>query len=133
MFEPLSSIDGISFYSLQKIHGIAKLQNLPKQFVIHHFDNDFDESNGRFMDTAALIKNIDLIISADTSIVHVAGSLGAQTWVLLPYNAEWRWQKKRNDTPWYPYTMRLFRQKKPGDWTTVIEEVKHALQELINM
>lgn len=94
LFEPLSSIDGISFYSLQKIHGIAKLQNLPKQFVIHHFDNDFDESNGRFMDTAALIKNIDLIISADTSIVHVAGSLGAQTWVLLPYNAEWRWQKK---------------------------------------
>lgn len=78
------------------------------------------------MDTAAIMKNLDLIITVDTSIAHLAGGLGMPVWVMLPFPAEWRWLEDRSDSPWYS-TMRLFRQKKFGDWESLFEEVKNAL------
>jgi len=122
-FAPLAKLDNVSLYSLQKIHGTEQLNEI--DFAVHSFE-DLDEQNGPFMDTAALIKNLDLVICADTSIVHVAGALGAPVWVLLPYTAEWRWMKDKNDTPWYP-TMRLFRQTEPGNWEPVIAAIKKEL------
>jgi ADP-heptose:LPS heptosyltransferase len=78
------------------------------------------------MDTAAVIKNLDVIVSVDTSIVHLAGALEKPVWVLIPQVAEWRWLQDRTNTPWYP-TMRLFRQKKYGNWHHTIEEITDEL------
>ena len=76
-----------------------------------------------FAETAALIANLDVVISVDTAVAHLAGALGKPTWIMLPAVApDWRWMLDREDTPWYP-TARLFRQKLPGDWTGVIEQV----------
>jgi hypothetical protein len=79
--------------------------------------------------TAAVIGSLDLVISVDTMAAHLAGALGANVWTLIPFDADWRWMTDRNDTPWYP-TMRLFRQTRPGDWSTVIEEVRRKLDVL---
>jgi tetratricopeptide (TPR) repeat protein len=83
-----------------------------------------------FQDTAAIMTALDLIISSDTSIVNLAGALGIPVWVLLPFNADWRWFLDREDSPWYP-TARLFRQKIIGDWTTVVAEVCMELEKLV--
>jgi len=125
-FEPLSTIPGVSLYSLQKINGADDLQNIT--FAVHDFGTDFDMSHGRFMDTAAVMKNLDLVLTVDTSIGHLAGALGIPVWVLLPKPADWRWMLKRNDSPWYP-SMRLFRQKTCGDWAELMKEVCVALQQ----
>lgn len=82
-----------------------------------------------FSDTAAVIENCDLVISVDTSVVHLAAALGKPVWVLLPANPDWRWQLGREDSPWYP-SARLFRQTKPGDWTDVYERVARELEML---
>ena len=79
-----------------------------------------------FGETAALISQLDLIISVDTSVAHLAGALGKPTWLMLPFSPDWRWLLQRADTPWYP-TMRLFRQRKLGDWTDVISRIVAAL------
>jgi hypothetical protein len=97
----------------------ALLDGLPR--VIDH-----SAALGDFADTAALLSLMDLVISVDTSVAHLAGALARPTWVLLPFNAEWRWLIGRADSPWYP-TMRLFRQPAPGDWDAVLAAVMHAL------
>ena len=91
----------------------------------------FDEPQGDLLDTAALIANLDLLITVDTMTAHLAGSIGKPVWTLLPFAADWRWMQTSEPTPasrtaWYP-SMRLFRQPRPGDWTSVAGEVKHAL------
>ena len=126
-FRPLSQLPGISLYSLQKINGTDQLATLADDFVIKTFEPNFDENNGRFMDTAAIMKNLDLIITVDTAIAHLAGGLGVPVWVLLPQPADWRWMLEHTDSPWYP-TMHLFRQKKAGNWEALIEEVIQALK-----
>ncbi len=78
-----------------------------------------------FADTAALIAEMDLVIAVDTAVAHLAGALGKPLWVMLPYSPDWRWLLERADSPWYP-TARLFRQRRPGDWSDVLDEV-HAL------
>lgn len=126
----LSQLNNVTLYSLQKINGIEQLEVLPQHLPVISFDN-FDESHGPFMDTAALIKNLDLVITVDTSIAHLAGGLGTPTWILLPHQADWRWLLNRYDSPWYP-TMRLFRQPEAGDWYTVMNSVKQAIISLFN-
>jgi tetratricopeptide (TPR) repeat protein len=128
-FAPLAQVPGVSFYSLQKITGENQLNDLG--FELKTFDGDFDKSHGRFMDTAAVIRNLDLVISIDTSICHFAAGLGIETWTLLPNPPDWRWMLDREDTPWYP-NMRLFRQPEPGDWATVIQQVKVELNKKVH-
>lgn len=82
-----------------------------------------------FVETAGLITNMDLVITVDTSIAHLAGALGKPVWVLLPFNADWRWLLNRSDSPWYP-SMTLFRQKEIGNWDQVLDEVSARLKEL---
>ena len=124
---PLAQIPGLSFYSLQKMNGTDQLHTLSKKFVVHGFGSNFDQTHGRFMDTAAVMKNLDLIITVDTSIAHLAGALGVPVWVMLPTVSDFRWLKNRSDSPWYP-TMHLFRQQEYNNWDTVIQEIVQALQ-----
>lgn len=122
---PLTGVPGVTFFSLQKGSGIEQLRELPGLLPIHDacsMHNDFSAS-------AALLATLDLVITVDTSIAHLAGAMGKPVWILLQYIADWRWMRNRNDSPWYP-TARLFRQKKAGDWAGVIDEVCRALGEL---
>ena len=79
-----------------------------------------------FADTAAIIENLDLVVSVDTAVVHLAGALGKEVWTLLSFTPDWRWMLNRSNSPWYP-TMRLFRQPSPCDWKSVLQEVRKAL------
>jgi Flp pilus assembly protein TadD len=128
-FRVLTGVPGAQFISLQKGATREELSaargNGPP---IVELGDDFDNSNGAFMDTAAVMMNLDLVISSDTSVPHLAGALGVPVWLALPYVPDWRFLLDRSDSPWYP-TMRLFRQKKPGDWEGVVEEMKSALSE----
>lgn len=129
-FAPLAKIENVQLVSLQKKHGLEQLADLPADVSVIEFGSELDEHNGVFMDTAAVMKNIDLIIASDTAIPHLAGALGLPVWLVLPDIPEWRWLMERNDSPWYP-TMRLFRQTKAGDWTTAFCQVGEALQALV--
>jgi hypothetical protein len=91
-----------------------------------HFGNELKD----FSDTAALISNLDLIISVDTSVVHLAGALAKPVWVMLPFIPDWRWLLDRDDSPWYP-TARLFRQDDSRSWGSVIVRVHAALQDFL--
>ena len=125
VFFKLKDIAGISLYSLQKKEGLAQLDNLPADFTLHAFDN-FDEEHGNFMDTAAIMQHMDLIITIDSAVAHLAGALGRPVWLLLPYATDWRWMHNRTDSPWYP-TMRIFKQPHPFDWHSVMTQVYYAL------
>lgn len=113
-FEPLTKLPNVSLYSLQKINGESDLKNCAFAEKINTIANLDHE--GRFLDTAAIMHHLDLIITCDTSLAHLAGALAIPVWTVLPYAADWRWFLDRNDSPWYP-TMRLFRQKTYGDWS----------------
>ncbi len=114
---------GLSFVSLQKDARPEELAEL--RTGVMNAGPDLTD----FADTAALIANLDLVITTDTAVCHLAGSLGIPTWILLDAGADWRWMSGRSDSPWYAST-RLFRQPKPGDWTAVVQEVKRALGEI---
>jgi len=130
LLTPLSAISGVSFYSLQKFDGLEQVLDLPEDFHVHTYGNAFDVTHGRFMDTAALIENLDVVISVDTSIIHVAGALGKEVWTLLPYSPDCRWDLNEHATPWYG-SMRLFRQQTHGDWSSVVAQIKHALEAFV--
>lgn len=130
MLARLAQVPGVSLYSLQQFNGLGEIDDLSDPAIVYQFSGDFDQTNGRFMDTAAVIKNLDLVITVDTSVAHLAAALGKPTWILLPYAAEWRWLRERSDTPWYP-TARLFRQQIPGDWESVMQQVCAQLQEVV--
>ncbi len=129
---PLAELEGVSIYCLQKETGTDQLKRISSRFDLRCFDDTFDTTNGRFMDTAAVIKNLDLVITVDTSIAHLAGAIGTPTWIILPEPADWRWMLKRSDTPWYPKNVRLFRQPKTGDWNSIIQTVKEELHQFLN-
>lgn len=129
-FAPIAKIPGVSVYSLQKIAGTDQLTKLEEGVVIKDFGYDLDEAHGRFMDTAAIMHNLDLIISVDTGTCHLAAAMGCPVWVPLPLPADWRWMLDRTDTPWYP-SMRLFRQTKSGDWKTIMEAMAVELREMV--
>jgi ADP-heptose:LPS heptosyltransferase len=89
-----------------------------------------DEGAGAFMDTAALMKSLDLVITSDTAIAHLAGALAIPVWVALSALADWRWMLQREDSPWYP-TMRLFRQSRRGYWQEVFERMADELRQRV--
>ena len=102
-----------------------------RRFLREHNDIvQFADALADFSDTAALISNLDLVISVDTSIAHLAGALGRPVWVLLPYLPDWRWLLDRDTSPWYP-TARLFRQDDTRQWGGVLARVRDSLREFI--
>ncbi|WP_321800222.1 tetratricopeptide repeat-containing glycosyltransferase family protein [Burkholderia sp. BCC1988] len=120
---PLLRMDGITFVSLQKDATVRRqLAELPE----HLRPVDPMEHVVDFADTAAVIANLDLVISVDTSVAHVAGALGKPVWILSRFDGCWRWMADRDDSPWYP-SARLFRQPRPGDWASVIDYVASEL------
>ena len=125
-FAPLSDIQGVRLYGLQKGHAAAQIQQLNGTMSITDISNKFED----FTDTTAAIQNLDLVISVDTSVLHLAGAMGKPTWALLPYAPEWRWMLNRQDSPWYP-TMKLFRQKEWGRWEPVFQQVTRELLILV--
>ena len=121
-FKILKKIPGVDLFSLQKG---KKSRQLDDTYLINVADKISD-----FSDTAAIIENLDLIISVDTSVTHLSGAMGKLTWTLLTYMPDWRWLLDRNDSPWYP-GMKLFRQPRPGDWNSVFNEVSKELRRLL--
>ncbi len=129
-FASLASVAGVTFYSLQRETGTDQLKELPSDFKLVTFEEDFDKSRGRFMDTAAVIKNLDLVITVDTSIAHLSAAIGTPVWTILPEPPDWRWMLDRTDTPWYP-NMRLFRQPERGAWDPVMKQIVSELERTV--
>ena len=121
LISEILNVPGFQFYSLQ-IDRLETATTAINDGILFDIGTGFSD----FSDTASVISQLDLVISVDTAVVHLAGALGIPAWNLLPRASDWRWLLNRSDSPWYP-TMRLFRQPSPGDWKSVIEEVKTAL------
>ena len=130
------SIDLLTFASLlsANVHWISLQKELRESdtAVLRQIDQvvSYDEELTDFSETAAIIDLLDLVISVDTSVAHLAGAMGKQVWILLPYNSDWRWLLDRSDSPWYP-TARLFRQDSTRSWGSVITRVRGALDEFV--
>jgi len=118
IFLPLAELNNVVFYSLQKGEASIQAKKCPNNLNVVDFTDDIYD----FVDTAAIIENLDLVISVDTAVAHLAGALGKPVWTLIPFAPDWRWMLNREDSPWYP-TMRLFRQPSHGDWETVINNI----------
>lgn len=119
---PLAAIKDASFYSLQSDERVHELSAAPRELRIKSLGPELKD----FADTAAVLMNLDLLITVDTAAAHLAGALGRPVWTLLAFFNDWRWMLERSDTPWYP-TMRLFRQKTRGDWGQVMRDVAKEL------
>lgn len=117
---PLVGQPGVEAFSLQVGPRAAELADLPAAAV------DLSPHLADFADTAAALAGLDLIVAVDTAVTHLAGAMGRETWVMLPWQADWRWLRDRDDSPWYP-SARLFRQPAPGDWATLVATVAEAL------
>jgi tetratricopeptide (TPR) repeat protein len=127
---PLATVASVRLISLQKGAGEEQLANLPPSFEVETLGADFDTGADAFVDTAAAMACLDLVVTCDTSIAHLAGALAVPVWVALKRDAEWRWLMERADSPWYP-TMRLFRQLHRGAWGDVFEAMAGELAQLI--
>lgn len=123
LWRRLFDLENTQWFSLQKGTPALALAELAAD---HPQIVDLSEKLDDFADTAALIETLDLVISIDTSVAHLAGALDIPTWLLLPFDNEWRWLQRRSDSPWYP-SFRLFRQPMPGQWPLLIERVNQAL------
>ena len=121
-FLPLLKIPRIHWISLQKGESANQISELPPEVSLH----DGSSQDRDLADTAALVANLDLVITTDTAIAHLAGALGKPLWLLLPWQSDWRWMQQTLTTPWYP-TARLFRQSSPGHWSELVQRVIHEL------
>ncbi len=121
---PLAEAASTTFISLQKGGGEEELLSAPPRFNILPCGPLLED----FTDTAGLVVNLDLIITVDTSVAHLAGAMGKPVWLMVPFSPDWRWLLDRQDSPWYP-SMRLFRQPSQGDWASVVQQIKAALLE----
>ncbi len=119
-FAPLAAVPGVTLVTLQVGAGAAQLDSVP--FRVHQFDPDPDPAGGAFLDTAAILAHLDLVVTVDSAVGHLAGAMGVPAWVLLSTAADWRWGVGRADTPWYP-GLRLFRQRTLGDWDELFGRV----------
>jgi hypothetical protein len=121
-FRSLLHVPGIDLISLQKNATAQELADAGMQWEITDFGESLDPGPDAFVDTAAIMASLDLVITADTSIAHLAGALGTAVWVGLHTTSDWRWLTERTDSPWYP-SMRLFRQPSAGDWPSVFNDM----------
>ena len=125
-FEALARMEGVRLVSLQKGPGANQLDMLAASIDVL----DLGQQLETFGDTAAVLNNLDLVVTADTAVAHLAGALGVPVWLAPPLVPDWRWLLTRADSPWYPQH-RLFRQNRPGDWSEVFERIAEALSELV--
>ena len=130
-FKPLAEVEGVVLLSLQKGRGTEQLAELSDDFPVIDFGPELDADSGPFMDTAAIMHNLDLIITSDTSLAHLAGAMGLPVWVALNRVADWRWLQDREDSPWYP-TMRLLRSSRQGSWDGLFRRVGEELCQMVN-
>jgi tetratricopeptide (TPR) repeat protein len=122
LLESLIACEGVSFFSIQR-----ELRGNDAATLARLGIRDFGPQLADMTDTAAILALADLLISVDTSVVHLAGAMGREAWVMLPFTPDWRWTLANEHSPWYP-TVQLFRQREPGDWPGVIASVRHALR-----
>jgi tetratricopeptide (TPR) repeat protein len=127
---PLAAVPGVRLISLQKGYGREQIASDSGSIDVLDLSEELDEVTGPFLDTAAVLNSLDLVISPDTVLVHLAGALGVPTWVALAAVPHWPWLLNRDDNPWYP-TVRLFRQPRRGDWDDVFRRMTRALQDQI--
>ncbi len=125
---PLLDLPGVTFISLQKGGGRADLERLGGRLPVGF--RDVGDGLADLADTAAVVTQLDLVIAVDSAVAHLAGALGQAVWTLVRAESEWRWMLERTDSPWYP-TMRLFRQKRAGDWSDVVAALRAALQQTV--
>jgi tetratricopeptide (TPR) repeat protein len=125
-FEPLAELPNVELVSLQGGFGSEQIATWKGARPILALGNEIDKSSGAFMDTAAIMRQMDLVITSDTSIAHLAGALAVPTWIAVGYIPDWRWLLEREDSPWYP-TVKLFRQPKLGDWESVFCRMRDRL------
>jgi hypothetical protein len=127
--EPLARVPGVRLISLQKEHGLDQLNDLQGRFPVVTLANEAAGTDDQrdFLDTAAIVSQLDLVVTPDSAVAHLTGSLGIPVWVALPQVAEWRWMLEREDSPWYP-SMRLFRQPTAGDWPSVFKRMAEMLK-----
>jgi hypothetical protein len=130
LFEEIAKINGVRLISLQKNSGLEQLRALPKDFTIEVLPEEFDSGENAFLDSIAVMTCVDLVITSDTSLAHVAGALGVKTWLPLKYVPDWRWLLDRDDSPWYP-SLKLYRQKAIGDWSSVFKDIENDLKSVI--
>lgn len=123
----LAALPGVRLISLQKHHGLDRLAGAPGELQIE--TPELDAGPDAFVDTAAVMQNLDLIVTSDTSIAHLAGALARPVWVALQHVPDWRWQLGRDDCPWYP-SMRLFRQTQRGNWEDVFTRIAETITAL---
>jgi ADP-heptose:LPS heptosyltransferase len=128
-FAPLAEIDGVRLISLQKQPGSAEIDQMTFASRIERPTNDADTGAEALLDTAAIMMNLDLVVSVDTMAVHLAGALGRPAFVALRRVADWRWLADREDSPFYPAT-RLFRQPVHGDWKRTFDQIADAARSL---
>ncbi len=128
LFERIAKSEYVRLISLQVGQGTTLMSNCPFRDRIEDYTDQMDAGKDGFVDTAAVIANLDVVISCDSSIAHLSGALGKDTWLLLNRDSEWRWFVDRDDSPWYP-SVRLFRQSQLGNWIDVIERVAKALEQ----
>jgi Flp pilus assembly protein TadD len=124
----IARIPGVRLIALQKNGGAEQLDHLPAGMAVERYS--FDEGPDAFLDSAAIMKNCDLVIACDTSLAHLAGALGVPCWMALKYVPDWRWFLDRADSPWYP-SVRLFRQQAAGDWDSLFSSLEQALVPLV--
>lgn len=127
-FRPIAEIPGVQLISLQQGYGVEQLDSV--DFSVQQL-GDVDKRSGAFMDTAAIMKNLDLVISSDTAIPHLAGALGVQVWLAKSFVCEWRWlASDQPDNPWYP-SMTMFRQSRIGDWLSVFNRMRSKIESFV--
>jgi hypothetical protein len=129
VYAPLSQIPGVRLVSLHKNDGGEPLAGLPDGVTVETLGDDFDAGADAFLDTAAVMMNLDLVITSDTSIAHLAGALGRPVWIALRHVPDWRWMVRGETTPWYA-TARIFKQTRPGDWDGVLARMAVELARL---
>jgi hypothetical protein len=124
----LAELPGVRLISLQRGDGTDQLRKLAGRFSVAELNGDIQglEADLDFLDTAAVMSQLDLVVTPETAVAHLAGSLGVEVWVALSHVGDWRWQLDQDASPWYP-TMRLFRQPRPGDWEDVFQRMADTL------
>jgi hypothetical protein len=128
VFAPLAALPGVQLVSLQKGDAVGQIARVPFGNRITMLDADPNPEADFFLDTAAVMTQLDLIVTCDTSVTHLAGALARPVFTVVPMVSDWRWLLGRDDTPWYP-TMRLFRQDASRQWGPVFERMAAALRE----